>query len=578
MSISSSIRKAGPYSGNGSTTQFPFSFKVFSASDILVVRTDPSGVESNLVLGTDYTVALNADQDANQGGTITAITAPATGYLITITSQVQNLQPVTLTNQGAFYPKVINDALDRATIQIQQVAEQVGRAVKVPISSAISPDDFIRQLETAAANAAASAASAAAKLAEFNGVYYGPYASNPAVDPNGAAPGAGDTYYNTATKLLMVFDGTTWWSVSARTPYSVTDFGADPTGVKDSTAAFSAIAPYPYAVIPSGTYLLNTTPTLGNGVVVAQGNVTLTGAGAVSFPLNSPSKGEQTARISASSSDISDFAVRRNANYVGGTPGFVNSALRVDTYVAAQATNFEWGITSTLHNTATAGENVAIYGQGLKSSGAGPTWAGVFEARDTSGNANSTTGLIGLEVDVFANGTDTHNARIGADIVCGIGVGATDAPTIYAGIRVGPQNGVSTNATFFNGLLFDNTAIASAGINFSNVNGPVGIAFSGELQIGIDLSTVNTSVAAIKVGGGKKLAFDDLSTVYLSESSGSLTLTGGRLILQNGLGIFSAGNISTTATAGSATLPTKPAGFMMIAIDGSTYKIPYYGN
>jgi hypothetical protein len=217
MSISSSTRKAGPYSGNGSTTQFPFSFKVFSASDVLVVRTDPAGVESNLVLGADYTVALNADQDANPGGAITATTAPATGYLITITSQVQNLQPVTLTNQGAFYPKVINDALDRATIQIQQMAEQVSRAIKVQISSSISPDALISQLETDAANAAAaasaassSAATAGAKLAEFKGVYYGPYASDPAVDPNGAAPGAGDTYYNTATKLLMVFDGTTW--------------------------------------------------------------------------------------------------------------------------------------------------------------------------------------------------------------------------------------------------------------------------------------------------------------------------------------------------------------------------------
>jgi hypothetical protein len=217
MSISSTVRKAGPYSGNGSTTQFPFSFKVFSASDVLVVRTDSAGVESNLVLGTDYTVALNADQDANPGGTITTTTAPATGYLITITSQVQNLQPVTLTNQGAFYPKVINDALDRAAIQIQQLAEQVSRAVKVQISSSVSPDALISQLETDVANAAASAsaassiaAAAGAKLAEFKGVYYGPYASNPAVDPNGNPPDAGDAYYNTVTGLLMVFDGATW--------------------------------------------------------------------------------------------------------------------------------------------------------------------------------------------------------------------------------------------------------------------------------------------------------------------------------------------------------------------------------
>ncbi len=162
MSISNTTRKAGPYTGNGSATQFPFSFKVFSASDVLVVRTDLVGVESSLVLGTDYTVALNADQDANPGGTITATTAPATGYLITATSQVQNLQPVTLTNQGAFYPKVINDAFDRLTILAQQNAEQIGRSVKVPISSSVTPDSLIAQLTADAATAAAAAGSASA--------------------------------------------------------------------------------------------------------------------------------------------------------------------------------------------------------------------------------------------------------------------------------------------------------------------------------------------------------------------------------------------------------------------------------
>ena len=33
---------------------------------------------------------------------------------------------------------------------------------------------------------------------------------------------------------------------------------------------------------------------------------------------------------------------------------------------------------------------------------------------------------------------------------------------------------------------------------------------------------------------------------------------------------------STTATAGSATLPANPAGFMNVTIDGKPYKVPYY--
>lgn len=169
MSISSSTRKAGPYSCNGATVAFPFAFKVFTTADVLVVLTDAEGAESTLSLGANYAVALNADQDVNPGGTVTTVATYATGYKITLTSQVQNLQPVTLTNQGGFYPRVINDALDRLTILTQQIAEQVSRAVKVQISGGGTPDDLVAQITTGAntaTNAAAAAAGSAALAAQ----------------------------------------------------------------------------------------------------------------------------------------------------------------------------------------------------------------------------------------------------------------------------------------------------------------------------------------------------------------------------------------------------------------------------
>ena len=163
MTISSEVRKAGPYDGNDVTTAFPFSFKVFSADDVVVVLTDPAGIETTLTgNGTDYSVALNADQDTAPGGTVNKVSALATDYLLTITSSVPNLQPLDLTNQGGFYPKVINAALDRLTILAQQNAEQIGRSVKVPISSSVAPDSLIAQLAQDAATAADAASSASA--------------------------------------------------------------------------------------------------------------------------------------------------------------------------------------------------------------------------------------------------------------------------------------------------------------------------------------------------------------------------------------------------------------------------------
>ena len=155
MTISSTNRKAGPYIGNGTTTVFPFYFKVFTAADVEVVRlTVATNVETVLALTTNYTVSLNTDQNANPGGSITLVAgALATGYNLVITSAIGNLQPTDLTNQGGFYPDVINDALDRATIQIQQLQEGLDRAALLPITSDTDAAALVADIERLASSA-----------------------------------------------------------------------------------------------------------------------------------------------------------------------------------------------------------------------------------------------------------------------------------------------------------------------------------------------------------------------------------------------------------------------------------------
>ena len=137
MTISSTVRIAGPYIGSGAATVFPFAFKVFAAAEMQVAKLNTtSNVETILVLNTDYTVQLNGDQNGTPGGTITLPAVLSSGYNLTITSDIANLQPTDLTNQGGFYPEVITDALDRATIQIQQL-DQNSRAIKIPLSDGV---------------------------------------------------------------------------------------------------------------------------------------------------------------------------------------------------------------------------------------------------------------------------------------------------------------------------------------------------------------------------------------------------------------------------------------------------------
>lgn len=136
MTVESAVNKIIG-SGNGVTTAWPFVFKIYSASHLSVSYTDLTGDEVILSPVT-YTVALNADQDASPGGTVTYSPAIATGTKLTITRIVSYTQTTDIKNQSAYYPDVLEQALDLVVMQVQQLAEKVARSILLsPSQSAI---------------------------------------------------------------------------------------------------------------------------------------------------------------------------------------------------------------------------------------------------------------------------------------------------------------------------------------------------------------------------------------------------------------------------------------------------------
>lgn len=253
MTISSQTRKAGPYIGDGTTASFPFAFKVFQASDLYLVKLNSStNVETVLALTTDYTVSLNANQNANPGGTITLVAgALATGYKLTITSNIAPLQQTDLTNAGGFYPAVITNALDKLTILVQQIIDSAGRSLRFPVSDTsynatlptadqrkgavlafdettgdpvVGPD--IASVDTVAGNVAAIntvagiaaevaiAADNVADITNFADVYQGPKTVDPTLRNDGSALNPGDLYFNTTLSIMRVYSGSAWGDVA----------------------------------------------------------------------------------------------------------------------------------------------------------------------------------------------------------------------------------------------------------------------------------------------------------------------------------------------------------------------------
>ncbi len=133
MTVSSQSRKAGPFLGNGITTVYPFDFKVSSKTDLRAITADKNGVQTPLVLDSDYSVTLNADQEEDPGGSITyPITgAPLAddGARLVILGDTPYTQPTEVNNLGGFYPKITEGMADHLEKQIQQVKEQADRAL-----------------------------------------------------------------------------------------------------------------------------------------------------------------------------------------------------------------------------------------------------------------------------------------------------------------------------------------------------------------------------------------------------------------------------------------------------------------
>ena len=152
MAVDSTTRRV-VYAGNGKTTAFPFAFKVFNATDVAVAVGANTEGSTDLAYGTDYTVALNSDQETNPGGTVTVTTAPATGYNLAITSSVPYDQPMKLTPYDGFNPETLNDNSDRQCVQIQQIKEKLDRAVVVDSTDTMTPAELKQELRNAAETA-----------------------------------------------------------------------------------------------------------------------------------------------------------------------------------------------------------------------------------------------------------------------------------------------------------------------------------------------------------------------------------------------------------------------------------------
>lgn len=246
MTVATNVSRAD-FTITTGTTEYPFTFRIFEDTDLVVILRATDGTVSTLVLNTDYTVDGVGDYNGGKVIVSSQFASDNDGAQLVVRRVLDLVQETSIRNQGKFYPETHENVFDRLTMIDQQQQEQINRSLKYPPagSSGMSTDlpapdpgkglkwnatgdglentqhdaDAIANIAAQYASQAAQSASDAAESAQdasdtyddFRGTYYGPLSSDPSTDPLGNPPNQGDMYFNTTTNRLRVYSASGAW-------------------------------------------------------------------------------------------------------------------------------------------------------------------------------------------------------------------------------------------------------------------------------------------------------------------------------------------------------------------------------
>nr|WP_298794644.1 hypothetical protein [uncultured Acetobacter sp.] len=379
------------------------------------------------------------------------------------------------------------------------------------------------------------------------------------------------------------------------------DFGLTLDGTTDDTSALqaakSAAASGAVIQVPAGKLMLKALPTgstpnlwQASGTTQADGSpLTSLGTDVIESTLEG---GKYFSRGQTAADMAPVLRKDMDVTHSGGTTGFVMNLEKGNCTipsVGAALSDYVWCHSTVLNSSAFgAGQHVAqaslaqrpadalTDGKGSRSQ----IWAGYDETRDDTGQPSNIAGsLVGREVDVYANGDDPNNWRIGLQLQIA-GADASGTPgKVGKGIALGNNDGTSTYGTMIDAAgrfdtagidlsrstpvnnapvlniganrnlafsddhkphfqfdsaaytlryWYDTTPLLSVGMNgditttIANAGSGVAWTLGGQALIGLNLSGLDTP-EAMRLGTGQRLSWEPTSVVQSSFTNGKLT-------------------------------------------------------
>lgn len=134
------------HTGNGVTTQFPFTFPMKRAEHLAVTLYDSETKTYSVVSSSNYTLLGGI----NGPGTVTFRYGGlpiSSRYKLILTRTVPYTQDADIYNQDGFHPEVVENQLDLIVMMIQQLSSGISRLVQVPLDeqSTLIPNIALRK-------------------------------------------------------------------------------------------------------------------------------------------------------------------------------------------------------------------------------------------------------------------------------------------------------------------------------------------------------------------------------------------------------------------------------------------------
>jgi len=566
----SSLTTKNSYSGNGSTSAFSYTFKIFDDDDVtVIIRTDSTGTETVKTKTTHYTVS---GVGSASGGTITFTSGniPASGETVLLLRNTPLTQATDYTPNDPFPAATHEDALDKLTLISQDTQEEIDRSIKLSRANTMTSTEFTVPAATRANKIFGFDASGELTVTQELGTFKGDWAAstsyvardlvrdtsttsifivNEAHTSSGSLPLTTNTNSSKYTLILeSAFSGVTAGTVSASKGVLV-DSNKDITGFRNVT--------------------LSGDLTLGSGAVINEAELeaidgvtagTVAASKAVVVDSNKDAASFRnitlTGELDAGSLDVSgdadiDGTLEADAITLNGTA--ITATATLDTGISNNnVPKFTSGVADN--------DFLRVDGTAIEGRSASEVLSDISAAPAAGSSNIVTTGA--LDSGSITSGFGTIDT--GSSNITTTGLGTFGSVNIDGGAVDGVTIGTNSAVT---DLRVDNLKLDGNTISSTNSNGAVTIDPNGTGNVALGNFTFDADQS---VGAGQDnyvLKYDNSAgTIQLeAETSGGLSdivndsspQLGGNLDL-NSNNITGTGNISTTGTATFATADNNP--------------------